>query len=423
MTLLAAFQCLLYRYTQHDDVAVGSLIANRNQIQTERLIGMFANTIVLRTDLSGDPSFSEVLRRVRQVTLDAYRNQDLPIEEILRVLQVSRSMDRNTLFQVMFILQSPPPRAPALPGLSAHFVDVDPGIARVDLMLELIDADERLGGWLEYSTDLFDAATIARMAAHLRTLLEAIVADPEERISRLPLLPAGERRRVLVDWNGTETRFRRLGTFSERFARQAERAPDATAVSAGRVRLSYRELARRSSAIADRLVEEGVGRDVVVILLAERGVDLLAAMIAVQQAGGAFLPLDPTLPAGQAGPDHSAQRHTAGAGRARLRHGACKALSGIPARGRPQVLSLGETNSGDAAEARPAGSAGALKLGLRDLHVGLHGRPKRRHDRAAGPVQSPPFQDFRPRIVGLGRDRPDSAPELSSSRSGSSSRP
>ena len=112
MTLLAAFQCLLYRYTQHDDIAVGSLIANRNQIQIERLIGMFANTIVLRTDLSGDPTFSEVLWRVRQVTLDAYRNQDLPIEEILQVLQVSRSMDRNTLFQVMFILQNAAPRAP-----------------------------------------------------------------------------------------------------------------------------------------------------------------------------------------------------------------------------------------------------------------------------------------------------------------------
>jgi len=268
MTLLAAFHCLLYRYTQHDDVAVGSVIANRNQIQTENLIGMFANTIVLRTDLSGDPSFSEVLRRVRQVTLDAYRNQDLPFEEILRVRQVSRSMDRNTLFQVMFILQSPPPQSPSLQGLSAHLVDVDPGIARVDLMLELFDADESLRGWFEYSTDLFDAATIERMAAHLQTLLEAIIADPKQRISRLPLLPAEERRRLLVDWNGTEARFHRPGTFSDRFARQAERAPDAMAVSAGRVRLSYRELARRSSVIADRLAENGVGRDVIVILLA-----------------------------------------------------------------------------------------------------------------------------------------------------------
>src|SRR5262249_28477808 len=145
---------------------VGSLIANRNQIQLERLMGMFANTIVLRTDLSGNPSFSEVLRRVRQVTLDAYRNQDLPIEEILKGLRVSRNTDRNTSFQVMFILQNASPSAPRLPELSAHFVEVEPGTARFDLMLELIDSDERLAGWLEYSTDLFEAATIARMAAH-----------------------------------------------------------------------------------------------------------------------------------------------------------------------------------------------------------------------------------------------------------------
>jgi amino acid adenylation domain-containing protein len=346
MTLLAAFQCLLYRYTQHDDVAVGSVIANRNQIQTESVMGMFANTIVLRTNLSGDPSFSEILQRVRQVTLDAYRNQDLPLEEVLRTLQVSRSIDRNTLFQVMFILQNPPPRAPALAGLSVHFVDVDPGIARVDLMLELIDADEGLRGWFEYSTDLFDAGTIARMATHFQTLLEAIVANPEQRISWLPLLPATVRRRLLIDWNDTQTNFPRLGTFCERFARQAERTPDATAVSAGQVRLSYRELARRSSAIADRLAMDGVGRDVVVILLAARGVDLLAGMIAVQRAGGAFLPLDPTIPAVRLAQiiQHSRTPLVlAGHGCVAVLK---KAVSGIPARKRPQILSLAELTQG-----------------------------------------------------------------------------
>jgi amino acid adenylation domain-containing protein len=340
MTLLAAFQCLLYRYTAHDDVAVGSVIANRNQIETERLMGMFANTVVLRADLSGDPEFSEVLRRVRQVTLDAHRNQDLPFEEVLRALQTSRSIDRNPLFQVMFILQTPSPKAPALPGLSARFMDVDPGIARVDLLLELAEADECLGGWLEYSTDLFDAATMARTAAHLHTLLEAIVANPEERISRLPLLPAEERRRTLVDWNDTRTRFRRLGTFYERFARQVERAPEAIAVSAGHLQLSYRELARRSSAIGYRLAMEGVGPEVVVILLAERGVDFLAAMIAVQRAGGAFLPLDPTIPAARLAQIIQHSR----TGLVLVEQGGVavlkKALSGMAARARPRVLSL-----------------------------------------------------------------------------------
>ena len=301
---------------------------------------MFANTVVLRTDLSGDPSFGEVLRRVRSVTLGAYRNQDLPFEKVLQTLQVSRSMDRNTLFQVMFILQNPPPRAPALPGLSAHFVEFDPGIARVDLTLELIDTDERLDGWFEYNTDLFEAATIMRMAAHLQTLLEAIVANPEERISRLRLLPEEERKRVLVDYNDTQTSFPRLGPFSDKFAKHAKRSPDAIAVSDGRVQLSYRELACRSSTIANRLARNGVGADVVVILLAERGVDLLAAMIAVQQVGAAFLPLDPSHPAAWLAQiiQHSRTPLVlAGYGGTAVIE---KALSEVPARRRPKVLSL-----------------------------------------------------------------------------------
>jgi amino acid adenylation domain-containing protein len=342
MTLLAAFQCLLYRYTGHDDVAVGSLIANRNQVQTECLIGMFANTIVLRTDLAGDPSFSELLRRVRQMTLGAYRNQDLPIEEILRVLQVPRGMDRHALFQVMFILQNAAPKPPALSGLSVHFEDVDPGVARFDLTLELIDSGEGITGWLEYSTDLFEAATMDRMGAHFRTLLSAIIANPEERLSRLSLLPAEERRRVLFDWNQTDTAFGRFPSFPERFARQVERTPDALAVSAAQVRLSYWELGNRASAIADRLALEGVGPDIVVPLLAERTVNLLAAMIGVQQAGGAFLPLDPTFPVARLA---QIIRHSrtplvlAGEDCATMLE---QALSEMPVRARPQVLNLDE---------------------------------------------------------------------------------
>ena len=344
MTLLAAFQCLLYRYTHHDDIAVGSLIANRNQIQLERLMGMFANTIVLRTDLTGDPSFSEVLRRVRQVTLDAYRNQDLPIEEILKVLRVSRNTDRSTLFQVMFILQNASPRVPKLPELSVQFIDVDPGTARFDLLLELIDADERLTGWLEYSTDLFEAPTIARMAVHFRTLLETIVANPEERISRLSLLSKRERKRILVEWNQTRTGFGRFHTFLERFASQAARTPDATAVSTTQVRLSYREIARRASEIAGHLVLEGVGSDTVVILLVERDVDLLAAMIAVHQARGAFLPLDPAFPAVRLA--QIVQHSRAPVVLAAQNHAIAlkEALSGVPAHGRPRILSLEQSS-------------------------------------------------------------------------------
>ena len=297
MTLLAAFQCLLYRYTEHDDVAVGSLIAGRNQTEVERIIGMFANTIILRTDLSGDPTFSELLQRVRQVTLDAYRNQDLPIEKVLQALKAPRCLGRNALFQVMFVLQNALPNDPSLPHLSVRMLDVNPGIARFDLTLELMDVDERLSGWLEYSTDLFEAATIARMSTHLRTLLEAIVANPKERVSRLTLLPAKERKKLICDWNDTGASFDRLATFSKRFAIEVKRAPHAPAVSSVVARLSYRELERRSSAIAHRLSVEGVAPDAVVLLLAKRDVDLLAAMIGVERTGGAFHSLDPALPA------------------------------------------------------------------------------------------------------------------------------
>jgi amino acid adenylation domain-containing protein len=297
MTLLAAFQCLLYRLTGHEDVAIGSLIANRNQIEAERLIGLFANTIVLRTDLSGDPSFAEVLRRVRQVTLDAYRNQDLPIEEILRALQVARSRNATPLFPVMFILQNASIEAADFPGLSVARVDIDQKISRFDITLELTEIDSEFHGFLEYSTDLFDASTMARMAAQFEVLLKSITADPQEQISRLAVLPPAERRRVLAGWNGAGLDAARRGNFAGRFAQQAKRAPKAFAVSAARERLSYGALDRRSRAIAQGLARLGIGAEMVVGLLAERSADLLAAMIAVQRVGAAFASLDPAQPA------------------------------------------------------------------------------------------------------------------------------
>jgi amino acid adenylation domain-containing protein len=346
MMLLAAFQCLLFRYTQHEDIAVGSLVANRNSIQIERLIGMFVNAIVLRTDLSGDPTFREVLRRVRQLTFDAYRNQELPIEEILQALHAPRRLDQNPLFRVMFILQRASPKRSEITGLSTHFLDLDPGIARSDILLELVDTNGCLEGWLEYSTDLFERTTITRMAAHFRKLLESIVANPDERVSCIALLTERERRRVLVDWNDTPaTLSRRPSSFSERFARQIERAPDAVAVSIGRMRHSYADLARRASAIADQLRLEKLHADDVVILFAERGVDLLASLIAVQQAGPAFLPLDPLLPAARVA---QIVKHS-GAHLALTTQGCSEnlelALSKLPLSERPRVLVIEKLHS------------------------------------------------------------------------------
>ncbi|APO50849.1 non-ribosomal peptide synthetase [Bradyrhizobium diazoefficiens] len=296
MILLAVFQCLLFRHTSHEDVATGSLIANRNQIESERLIGLFANTLILRNDFGGDPSFGEMLRRVRQVTLDAYRNQDLPIEEVLRALQIARRSDGNPLFRIMFILQNASIEAARFPGLSTRRLEVDPKVARFDITLELVEADGRFTGFFEYATDLFDAATIEDMAAQFKTLLKAVIANPEQRISRLPLLTEAERRQLLAKGHGVPANFTTRGNLSERFDRQARTTPNAVAVSDGHTSLSYRELARRSQAAARWLAREGVGAESVVALLAERGPDLLAAMIAVQRVGAAFLNLDPDQP-------------------------------------------------------------------------------------------------------------------------------
>jgi amino acid adenylation domain-containing protein len=376
MTLLGAFQCLLKRYTEHDDVAVTSLIANRNRMETERLIGMFANTIVLRTDLAGDPTFAEVLRRVRRITLDAYRNQDMPIEEIFRALRVPRSLDRNALLRVMFILQNAVPKIPALPGLSVEFVEVDPGTARCDLVLEIIDAGGQLGGWFEYDTDLFESDTIMRMASHLRVLLEAVLENPDTPISRLPLLPASERRRLLIDWNGTEKRSGRRGDFFRYLAKHVERTPEAIAVSAGRVRLSYRDLARRSSAIAQRLASAGTHSEAVIGLLAERGANFTAAMIAMQQAGLALLPLDPALPALRLARiiEHSrTQLVLVGRGCAALLE---RALSETPARARPRALNLEQAASGRARDVGAAVAPSPSRLACLIYTSGSTGVPK-----------------------------------------------
>ena len=230
MTLLAAFQTLLHRYTGQDDIAVGSFIANRNWLETEGLIGFFVNTLVLRTDLSGNPSFQELLGRVREVTLGAYSHQDLPYEKLVEELRPPRDLSRNPLFQVLFALRNTPRQAPELAGLTLSSLEVDNETAKFDLTLELGETPEGLSGWFEYSTDLFDAATIARMAGHFQTLLEGIVADPEQRVATLPLLPADERRRLLMEWNDTAADYPQDKCLHEVFEDQVARTPDAVAV-------------------------------------------------------------------------------------------------------------------------------------------------------------------------------------------------
>jgi amino acid adenylation domain-containing protein len=374
MTLLTAFQCLLHRYTRQEDVAVGSLVASRNQVQLERLIGMFANAIILRTDFSGDPTFSELLHRVRHVTLDAYRNQDLPVEEILQALQVQRNSDGNPLFQVMFLLQKASPQ-PAMSGLSTNFVEVDPGIARCDLLLELIEEDGRLSGWLEYSTDLFDEGTIARMAAHFMALLKSIVESPECAVSSLSMLPASERKQVMGGTH-SEIRLPRMNTFYERFKGQVARTPGAVAVSAGPHRLSYRELADRATAVAGALSRADVHRDDIVVLLADRGIELMTAMVAVQQAGGAFLPLDPAQPDARSA---EVIRHSGAAVILTDRANAAaveKTLGGFPRRARPRVLVIEKLSSSSTKAVSPPVRPSPSDLACVIYTSGTSGTPK-----------------------------------------------
>ncbi|HLC40230.1 MAG TPA: condensation domain-containing protein, partial [Methylomirabilota bacterium] len=296
MTLCAAFQTLLSRYTGQTDIAVGSPIANRNRTEIEGLIGFFVNTLVLRADLSGDPTFRELLGRVREVCLGAYTQQDLPFEKLVEELAPERTLSHTPLLQTMFVLQNVPKRAVELPGLQLTLSGVKTGTARFDLTAELIEEGEGLSCVFEYSTDLFDAPRIGRMLEHFHTLLKSIVTDPEERLSKFRLLIEPERRALLVEWNDTVAEYPNSACIHELFEAQVDRTPDAVAVVFEGRQLTYRELEARANQLARYLGKLGVGPDVLVGLCLERSLEMIVALLGVLKAGGAYVPLDPGYP-------------------------------------------------------------------------------------------------------------------------------
>ena len=296
MTLLAAFKVLLYRYTSQDDLIVGTPIANRNRLETEGLIGFFVNALVLRTDLSGNPSFRELLRRVREVCLGAYGHQDLPFDRLVEELQVKRDLSRNPLFQVMFVLHNASLRTVELPGLTLSPVEGDSETAHFDLTLQIVDTEQGLTAAFVYNTDLFEAGTIARMLENFQTLLEAMVADPEQRLSDLPLLTETERQQLLVEWNGTKTDCPRDLCIHQLFEAQVERTPDAIAVVFEAEQLTYGELNRRANQLAHHLRALGVGPEVLVAICLERSLEMVIGLLGILKAGGAYVPLDPAYP-------------------------------------------------------------------------------------------------------------------------------
>ncbi|HYO64056.1 MAG TPA: amino acid adenylation domain-containing protein, partial [Pyrinomonadaceae bacterium] len=296
MTLLAAFQTLLLRYTGQEDLLVGADIANRHRGETEGLIGFFVNLLVMRGDLSGDPTFAELLARTREVCLGAYAHQEVPFEKLVEEFGGGRDMSRAPLFQVLFVLQNAPAGVLELSGLKLTPFEVESATAKFDLLLNVEEKGAALEATLEYSTDLFDAATVRRMAAHLTTLLEGVAGSPESRLSTLPVLTAAERERLLVGWNDTATDYPRTRCVHELFEEQAAREPEAAAVVFGDEVVTYGELNRRANQLANYLRTFGVGPEVMVGLCAERSVELIVGLLGILKAGAAYLPLDAQLP-------------------------------------------------------------------------------------------------------------------------------
>jgi amino acid adenylation domain-containing protein len=295
MTLLAAWQVLLHRYSRQDELVVGTPIANRTRAETEGLIGFFVNTLPLRTRLGGDPRFSELLGRVRETALGAYAHQDVPFEKLVMDLQVKRDLSRSPLFQTMFILQNAPLQPLALPGLTLTNLEIDSDTAKFELTLTMVEEAGGLTGWLEYNSDLFDAATAARLAEGYTRLLEGIAANPSCRISELPLLGEAERRQVLETWNQTEVALP-LRPLHELFEEQARRTPEAIAVEDEDTALTYAELERRANRLAHRLLALGLTPEARVGICLPRSPEVLVGMLAVLKAGGAFVPLDAGVP-------------------------------------------------------------------------------------------------------------------------------
>src|SRR5437660_1665332 len=295
MTLLGAFQALLHRYMGEDDVVVATAIAGRRRVETEPRIGFFVNTLVLRTALTGDPPFREFLGRVRETVVGALDHQDLPFQKLVEELRPERSLSWNPLVQVMFMLQDAETRL-VLPGLTASPVEVDTGTAQFDLSASVREGPEGLRVTLRYNTDLYDAATIRRMLGHYETLLAGIVADPELRLSRLPLLTAAERHQLLSQWNNTHAPFPESACIHELFEAQVERTPEAIAVVFEDAQLTYRELNRHANRLAHCLRALGVGPETLVGICMERSFEMIIGLLGVLKAGGAYLPLDPAYP-------------------------------------------------------------------------------------------------------------------------------
>ncbi|MEW6738102.1 MAG: condensation domain-containing protein, partial [Acidobacteriota bacterium] len=295
MVLLAGWQTLLHRYSGQDLIVVGTDMANRNRVETEGLIGFFVNMLVMKGDLSGNPSFLEFLARVRKICLDAYAHQDLPFERLVEELQPERDLSRPPLFQVVFVLQNAPLPDLELAGLKLSVVDVNTARTPFEIILSMSEIGESLEGRMLYNTDLFSKDFIENMICYFQRLLERIVNDPTQRLSDLPLLSESERHQLLYEWNETSREYPQE-CIHRLFEAQAAVYPDAVAVVYGEHELSYRELNARANQLARHLRSLGVGLETPVGVCLERSLEMVIGLLAILKAGGAYLPLDAEYP-------------------------------------------------------------------------------------------------------------------------------
>jgi len=298
MVSMALFQALLWRYSHQESILVGTPIAARNHVEVEEMVGLFVNTLVFRTDFTSDLSFHDVIRRVRSFALEAYTHQDVPFEKLVEELVPQRSLDTPPLFQVMFIFQNIPKQVFKIPGLSIKEMNFETGIAKFDLSAELWE-DTEFHCQFEYNTDLFEHSTMRRMLGHFERLIQAALENPDLPFAQLPMVSPEEREQLLVEWNRTATDYSRehpQPCVHELFERRAERSPDAVAVVAGHLEMTYRELNQRANQLAWYLLKRGVGPEIPVGLSIDRGSGMVIALLGILKAGGAYVPLDPRLP-------------------------------------------------------------------------------------------------------------------------------
>lgn len=297
MVLLAVWKVLLFRYTGQQDIVVGSPVAGRSRPELEDLIGFFVNTLVLRTHLASNLTFRQLVAQMRETVLQAYIHQNMPLDKLVEELQPDRVLSHHPLFQVMFALEDDPAQTIELPGLSVGKIeDVLEVTAKFDLTLTITGRKGGLSAEWEYNTDLFDEATIVRMAEHWQLLLAAVVADSTQPVGELLLLTERERHQLLVEWNNTQASYPKERSIHQLFAEQVERTPDSIAVTFEEASLTYRELNTRANQLAHYLQTLGVGPDVLVAICIERSLEMLVGLLSILKAGGAYVPLDPTYP-------------------------------------------------------------------------------------------------------------------------------